>query len=245
MNIAIIFAGGAGKRMHSKDRPKQFLLIHGKPVIVHTIEVFQYHDGIDGIVVACLEDWIPYMEEMKYRYRLDKIGRIVPGGATGQLSIYNGVKAAAELYGIRDNIVLIHDGVRPLIDEKVIWENISSVKKYGSAITCASAQETFVLTDDENDISEVVDRKHSRLAKAPESFWLEELLAAEEQAIKDGHTDMIDSCTLMRAYGKKMHVVDCSYENIKITTPDDFYMFRALYDARENRQLSQQDVGRF
>lgn len=237
MNIAVIFAGGSGKRMHAKDRPKQFLLIHGKPVIVHTIEIFQYHDEIDKIIVACLEDWIPYMEEMQYRYRLDKIGRIVPGGETGQMSIYNGVKAAAELYGVKDNIVLIHDGVRPLIDGRVIRENISSVKKYGSAITCAPAQETFVLVDDDGDIGEVENRKYSRLAKAPESFWLEELLAAEEQAIKDGHTDMIDSCTLMRAYGKKMHVVDCSYENIKITTPDDFHMFRALYDARENQQL--------
>ncbi|MBD5509227.1 MAG: 2-C-methyl-D-erythritol 4-phosphate cytidylyltransferase [Lachnospiraceae bacterium] len=238
MNIAVIFAGGSGKRMHSKDKPKQFLLVHGKPIIVHTIEVFQYHKEIDGIIVVCLEDWIPYMEEMQYRYRLDKIGKIVPGGATGQMSIYNGVKAAAELYGLEDNIVLIHDGVRPLIDNRVISENISGVKEYGSAITCAPAQETCVLIDDNNDISEVENRKYSRLAKAPESFWLNELLEAEEQAIKDGYTEMIDSCTLMRAYGKKMHVVECSGENIKITTPDDFYMFRALYDARENQQLS-------
>ncbi len=209
MNIAVIFAGGSGKRMNSKDRPKQFLLIHGKPIIVHTIEVFQYHKEIDAVIVACLEDWIPYMEEMQYRYRLDKIRKIVPGGNTGQLSIYNGVKAAAELYGTDGNVVLVHDGVRPLINDRIISENIAAVKEYGSAVTCAPAQETFVLTDDENNISEVA----------------------------DGHTDMIDSCTLMRAYGKKMHVVECSSENIKITTPDDFYMFRALYDARENQQL--------
>ena len=238
MNIVVIFAGGAGRRMHSKDKPKQFLLIHGKPIIVHTIEVFQYHDEIDGIIVACLEDWIPYMEEMQHRYRLDKIGKIVPGGKTGQLSIYNGVKAAAEVYGIGDNIVLIHDGVRPLIDGQVISENISSVKKHGSAVTCAPAQETFVLVDDNDEICEVESRKHSRLAKAPESFWLRELLEAQEQAIKDGYTEMIDSCTLMREYVKNMQVVVCSYENIKITTPDDFHMFRALYDARENQQLS-------
>ena len=92
MNIAVIFAGGSGKRMHSKDRPKQFLMIHGKPIIVHTIERFQYHEEIDAVIVACLKEWIPYMEEMRYRYRLDKISKIVPGGDTGQLSIYNGVK---------------------------------------------------------------------------------------------------------------------------------------------------------
>ena len=98
MNIAVIFAGGVGKRMNSKDRPKQFLLVHGKPIIVHTIELFEYHEQIDGIIVVCVNDWIPYMEEMKYRYRLDKIGKIVPGGETGQLSIYNGLCAAEELY---------------------------------------------------------------------------------------------------------------------------------------------------
>lgn len=237
MNIAIIFAGGTGKRMHSKDRPKQFLLVHGKPIIVHTIEVFQYHEEIDGIVVACLKDWIPYMEEMKYRYRLDKIAKIVPGGVTGQMSIYNGVKAAAEFYGTEGNIVLIHDGVRPLIDGHIIHENIAGVKEYGSAITCAPAQETFVIADEHGDIAKVEERRYSRLAKAPESFWLKELLEVEEQAIQDGYTEMIDSCTLMRAYGRKMHIVDCSYENIKVTTPNDFYTFRALYDAKENQQL--------
>ena len=133
--------------------------------------------------------------------------------------------------------MLIHDGVRPLIDENVIHENILGVKQYGSAITCAPAQETFVVIDDKDDIVQVEERKYSRLAKAPESFWLSELLAVEEQAIRDGHTEMIDSCTLMRAYGRKMHIVDCSYENLKVTTPNDFYTFRALYDAKENRQL--------
>ena len=133
--------------------------------------------------------------------------------------------------------MLIHDGVRPLIDETIIHENIRGVKEYGSAVTCARTQETFVRIDDQGDITEVEERKYSRLAKAPESFWLKELLLAEERAIRDGHTDMIDSCTLMRAYGKKMHIVECSYENIKVTTPNDFYIFRALYDAKENRQL--------
>lgn len=118
MNIAVIFAGGSGTRMNTKTRPKQFLLVHGKPIIVHTIELFENHPEIDGIIVVCIEDWIPYMEEMKYRYRLDKISQIVPGGNTGQLSIYNGLCAAEKIYGLEDNIVLIHDGVRPLLRQK-------------------------------------------------------------------------------------------------------------------------------
>ena len=236
MNIAVIFAGGSGKRMHTKDKPKQFLLVHGKPIIVHTIERFQLHDEIDGIVVSCIEDWIPYVEEMKKRYFLDKIVAIVPGGATGQLSIYNGLCAVEEIYGT-NNIVLIHDGVRPLIDNRTISTNIQMVKQFGSAITCKAPKETLVLVDENEIITEVPSREDSRCAVAPQSFWLEDILAVERAAISEGQTNMIDSCTLMRNYGKKLHAVIGPDDNIKITTPDDFYFFRSLYDVRENSQL--------
>lgn len=155
MNIGVIFAGGSGTRMHTKDIPKQFLMVHGKPIIVHTIEQFEYHDEIDGIVVVCIKDWIPYMEEMKYRYRLDKIGKIVPGGATGQMSIYNGLCAAEEIYGAKNNIVLIHDGVRPLINRQIISDNIACVKKNGSAITCHVAKETVILVDEKEMVKDL------------------------------------------------------------------------------------------
>lgn len=237
MNIAVIFAGGSGTRMRAKDKPKQFLLVHGKPIIVHTIEIFEQHPQIDGIVVACIKEWIPYMEEMRYRFRLDKISKIIPGGDTGQLSIYQGLKAAEDVYGREGNIVLIHDGVRPLINHEVITANIETVQKQGSAITCSEAKETFVLVNDEEGVEKIPSREHSRIAKAPQSFYLRDILTAHEQALKDGFTNMIDSCTLMHHYGYKLSVVDGPYENIKITTPDDFYMFRALYDARENQQL--------
>lgn len=237
MNIAVIFAGGSGVRMNAKDKPKQFLMVHGKPIIVHTIELFEQHEEIDGIVVVCIEKWIPYMEEMQYRYRLDKIKKIVPGGETGQMSIYHGLVAAKEEFGEEDTIVLIHDGVRPLIDAKTISDNIATVKEKGSAITCASAKETFIVVDDEDGLAMIPSRKHSKIAKAPQSFYLKDILEMQERAIGDGYTNMIDSCTLVNHYGFKVSIVEGPFENIKITTPDDFYMFRALYDARENQQL--------
>ena len=237
MNIVVIFAGGAGKRMHTKDRPKQFLLVHGKPIIVHTIEVFQYHEKIDAIIVSCIKDWIPYMQEIAERYRLDKISRIVPGGSTGQLSIYNGLLAAEELYGVENNIVLIHDGVRPLIDEDTISRNIANVIEKGSAITCKAPKETLIIVDDDGNVDRVPSRKDSRLAVAPQSFWLKDILEADRKAIAEGDIDMIDSCTLMRKYGKSLSVIIGNTDNIKITTPEDFYTFRALYDARENQQI--------
>lgn len=237
MNIAIIFAGGVGKRMHAKDKPKQFLMVHGKPIIVHTVEVFQNHSEIDGIIVVCVKDWIDYMEEMKYRYRLDKIGAIVQGGETGQLSIYNGLEAAAQIYGVGKNIVLIHDGVRPLVSKKTISDNIISVKKYGNAVTCAPTKESVVLISEEGSIEEVVERNAARTAKAPESFYLKDILEASKESIEKGINNEIDSCTLMFHHGMKMHVVEGEYDNIKITTPEDFFTFRAIYDARENEQL--------
>ena len=153
------------------------------------------------------------------------------------MSIYNGLKAAESIYGVEDTIVLIHDGVRPLITAKVISDNIECVKKYGNAITCAPTKESVVLVNEENVILSVVEREDSRTAKAPESFYLKDILAADEDSISRGIINEIDSCTLMAHHGAKMHVVDGDYGNIKITTPEDFYTFRAIYDANENAQL--------
>lgn len=238
-NIAVIFAGGSGRRMHTKDKPKQFLLVHGKPIIVHTIEQFENHPEIDGIIVVCIEGWIDYMNDMIYRYRLDKVKKVVPGGKTGQLSIYNGLCAAEEVFGTDGTIVLIHDGVRPLIDADTISRNIASVRKFGTAITCTVAKETVILVDDTEKVDAVPDRSRSRFAKAPQSFYLKDILEAHRQCLADGNDNVIDSCTMMRMYGKPLHVVIGSSDNIKITTPDDFYVFRALYDARENQQLEE------
>lgn len=224
-------------RMHTKDKPKQFLLVHGKPIIVHTIEQFENHPEIDGIIVVCIEGWIDYMNDMIYRYRLDKVKKVVPGGKTGQLSIYNGLCAAEEVFGTDGTIVLIHDGVRPLIDEDTISRNIDAVRKFGTAITCTVAKETVILVDDTERVDAVPDRSQCRFAKAPQSFYLKDIIAAHRQCLADGNDNVIDSCTMMRMYGKPLHVVIGRNDNIKITTPDDFYIFRALYDARENQQL--------
>ena len=237
MNIAVIFAGGSGKRMHAKDRPKQFLFVHGKPIIVHTVEIFNDHPQIDAIVVVCIEDWIPYMEELKFTYRLDKIASIVPGGTTGQMSIYNGLAEVARLFGRESHTVLIHDGVRPLIDKDLITANIRCVEENGTSISCGPAKETVVLVNEGHEVDEVVNRNRSMIAKAPQGYRLNEVLDYEERAIGEGLTDMIDTCTLMRHYGHPLSIVECGADNVKITTPEDFFMFRAVADARENDQL--------
>ena len=137
-NVAVIFAGGTGQRMNTRTRPKQFLELHGKPIIIYTLEAFEDHSEIDGIIVVMLESWIPYTKELIRKYNLKKVKDVVPGGASGQDSIYNGLCAAARFYG-DDDIVLIHDGVRPLIDEETITANIRGVEKLGTAITVTAA----------------------------------------------------------------------------------------------------------
>ncbi len=120
MNFAVIFAGGTGQRMNTESLPKQFLKVHGKEIIVHTIEHFQYCEDIDGIVVVCISSFIDFMKELKEKYKLNKILKIVPGGDCGQSSIFNGLSAIKEFSHSDNDIVLIHDGVRPLIDKATI-----------------------------------------------------------------------------------------------------------------------------
>lgn len=236
MNIGVIFAGGVGRRMNTKGKPKQFLEVHGKPIIVHTIDIFQNTEAIDAVVVVCVSDWLDYMNNLVERFNLTKVKAVVAGGETGQMSIFKGLEAAEQL-AKDDAVVLIHDGVRPLINEEVINANIQSVKETGSAVTSVRAKETVVLVNDSSKISEVVDRTRSFIAKAPQSFYLSDILSVERDAISKGITDAIDSSTLMGMYNRELTIVEGPYENIKITTPDDFYMFKALYDARENEQI--------
>lgn len=237
MNIAVIFAGGVGSRMHSKDKPKQFLEMYNKPIIIYTLEIFDNCSEVDGIVIACIKDWIPYLEQLIDRFRIKKVKKIVEGGETGQLSIYNGLCAAEEISQGEKSIVLIHDGVRPLINEKVILDNIAGVKEKGSAITSGIVKETIMVVREDNSIDYIPERKWSRVAKAPQSFWLNEILGVHKTALDEHRIDYIDSCTMMQHYGKKLFMVDGPYENIKITTPDDFYTMRAILEAKENAQI--------
>lgn len=224
--------------MNSKDIPKQFLEVYKKPIIIYTLEVFDSHPEIDAIVIACKEEWIPYLEKLIYKFRIEKVKKVVPGGETGQMSIYQGLVAAKEVScGKRRVIVLIHDGVRPLIDSQVISDNIVSVKKNGSAITTAVVHETILVVKDDESINYVPDRAHSRAAKAPQSFWLDDILDVHQRAQNDGVYDYIDSCTMMKRYGYQLYLVDGPLENIKITTPDDFFTMKAILDARENAQV--------
>ena len=196
MNIAVIFAGGSGKRMHTKSRPKQFLEYQGKPIIIYTLELFDNHPMMDGIIVACVEEWIPFLEKMLKKFEINKVKKIVSGGETGQDSIFNGLVAAEGIADGKNDIVLIHDGVRPLITDQTITDNIEMVRNEGSCITCIPATETFIVSQPDGSL-EIPTRADSLIARAPQSFYLKDIMTAHRQARAEGRHDFIDSCSMM------------------------------------------------
>ena len=235
-NIAIIFAGGVGQRLNGGDSiPKQFLKVNNKPIIVHTIELFQRNENIDKIYISIVESHYEYMKELVKYYYLSKVAGITTGGETGQDSIYKALKMAAE-ENDNDSIVLIHDGVRPNITQEVINKNIENTILKGSAITCTPCYETVLLSDDGNTPTKVPYRRETFSAQAPQTFKLGELLNAHEIERKTNpeYKDIIDSCTLLTKQGKQTSMIRGNFGNIKITTIEDLYILRALIRFKED-----------
>lgn len=233
--VALVFAGGVGSRMNNKSRPKQFLEIHGKPIIVHTIEQFEKHPEIDAVCVVIVESWLDFMRELAEKFRLTKVRWIVAGGDSALASQYNGLCAiAAAPDKTEEDIVLIHDGVRPLINDTLISDCIASVKQYGSGVTVAPAIETIAQVNENGQIIKTIPRQDCHLARAPQCFYLKDILAMHERAKLDGAGSFIDSTSMFLHYGKPVHIVEGPAENIKVTTPSDFYTAKALLDARED-----------
>ena len=237
MNIAIVFASGSGVRMGA-GIPKQFLEIEGKPILIHTLKLFQLHRRIDKIYLSVLEDYIPYAESLVDEFRITKVAAIMAGGQTAQDSIYIALKKAAQ-ENPEDSIVLIHDGVRPYVSYEVITNNIRSVKEYGNAITCTPCYETVLLSEDGHRVDQVPSRNETFAAQAPQSFFLKDILRYHEiiRATENGYDGVVDSCTLIRSLGVSAHMVPGNRGNIKVTTPEDVYMLRALLQYKDNEQI--------
>ena len=240
MNTAVIFAGGVGKRMRNNGAPKQFLDLHGSPIIAHTLRFFQDSPLIDHIIIVMLEEYIPFTQKIVDSNQFSKVAKIVPGGDSGQASIFNGLNAAKELFGLDNHIVLIHDGVRPFIEKDLIERCIKSVEQYGSAISSVPATETIVGVEN-GDITRVTDRTNTYLARAPQCFYLSDIYSWHQTAKEEGNNSVIDSCSMMLKYSdKKPHIVETCPENLKVTTPLDYYIMKAIIEAEDS--LSAPDV---
>lgn len=237
-NIAIIFAGGVGSRLNGADTtPKQFLKVFGKPIIVHTIELFQQNENIDKIYISIVESHLDYMKELVEYYHLSKVSGITIGGSTGQDSIYKALKLA-EKDNDSNSIVLIHDGVRPNITQEVINKNIENTKRLGSAITCTPCYETILISQSGETPTSVPYRKETFAAQAPQSFRLGNVIEAHEieRQKNPEYKDIIDTCTLFKKQGKSPYMIRGNFGNVKITTIEDLYILRALIRYKEDME---------
>lgn len=235
MNIAIIFAGGRGERLNNSfELPKQFLKIEGKEILIHTLLKFEKHSEIDKIYLSVLKEYMAFTRGLIERYGIEKVCKIVEGGSTAQESIYNAIKTASE-ENKSDSIVLIHDGVRPIITNKVISDNILGVKKYGTAVTVVPCYETIIESRDGLSTNHVPIRKETFKAQAPQSFRLGEIWEAHELIRKNDnpYQDIVDSCTLYNKLGKATHLVTGNFGNIKVTTPEDVYILRGILEYQK------------
>ena len=221
-------------RMTNNSVPKQFVEICGKPVIIHTLEAFSKHPQVDAIIVACLEGWLPFLQESIMRFGISKVVSIVPGGDTGQHSAYHALCAAKEYAGGEEALVLVHDAVRPLIDAKTITSNITMAETHGNCVTCAHIVETPIVRQSDGTMS-LPPRGDVIVARAPQTFRLSELLGAHERALADGRHDFLDACTMMACYGYDVTTLIDDDDNIKITTHTDLLFAEALLRFRREQ----------
>lgn len=235
MNIALLIAGGSGNRMH-QDIPKQFLTVNEKPVIIYTLEVFQRHPAVDEIDVVCIEGWEQVLWAYVKQFNLTKVTSIVRGGNCGQNSIYRGLKEIEKTHK-PDDIVLIHDAIRPMVSEEIISDCINKTLEFGSAIATIPCAEAMLISENQENSSQIFDRNHLKRTQTPQGFRVGKLLKIHEKAIAMGITDSTASCTLMIEMGEEVHFSKGSEKNLKLTTVEDIDIFKALLLAKRAEWL--------
>lgn len=229
-NIALIIAGGVGARMH-QDIPKQFLNVNNIPVIIYTLSAFQKHPNIDAIEVVCLEGWHDILRAYARQFDITKLEKIVKGGPTGLDSIRNGLLDLHERYHDDDDVVLIHDAIRPMVSQEIISDNIRVCRAYGNAITVVPCMSAMLKTVDGLDSTEEIPRDNLKTTQTPQGFFINDIYEAHQEAIRKGITNTVASCTLYTTLGRKVYLSAGSEKNIKITTSEDIEIFSALLNA--------------
>ncbi|MBQ6361555.1 MAG: 2-C-methyl-D-erythritol 4-phosphate cytidylyltransferase [Lachnospiraceae bacterium] len=237
MNIAIIIAGGSGTRM-GQDIPKQFINVYDKPVLIYTLEGFQKHPQIDAIEVVCLDGWHDILKAYAKQFNIDKLKWVVSGGNSGQESIRNGV------YNLEgkcadDDIIIIHDGIRPLVDETVLSDVIIKCEKYGNAVTSMPYNEQIFVVDDEISTVKYIPRETLRRVATPQAYRFGKLLEKYHEAFEKeiGIYGSSYTNTMMVELGERLYFAAGSDKNIKLTTPDDLEMFKAYLKSDKDNWL--------
>ena len=238
MVIALLTAGGTGNRM-GQDIPKQFMTIDNKPVIIYTMEAFQKHPEIDGICVICLKGWEVVLQSYANQYNISKLRWIFEGGNSNQESIFNGLVGLKRAGCSDDDVILVQDGVRPLVSERIISENISTCKKFGYAVTGLTCKEAIM--EQVDDTVRKIDIPRERLVRTqtPHTYRLGTLIEGHQIAKEKGVENTVASCTLFSAIGvSDQHLVRGSEQNgLKLTSPEDVELFKALLHSTKETWL--------
>lgn len=234
-NIALLIAGGSGNRMH-QDIPKQFLTVNERPVIIYTLEAFERHPEIDAIAVVCIKGWDLVLQAYAKQFNITKLKYVVKGGDNGQASIRNGVYELEKHFS-RDDIVLIHDAIRPMVSAEIISDCIRVVTQYGNAITVIPCAEAMMQTVDGLISTGSYPRDRLKRTQTPQGFRLGQICDLHKRALEKGITNSVASCTLMIEMGEQVYFSVGSEKNIKLTTVDDIDIFKALLLAKRSTWL--------
>ena len=232
-NIVLIIAGGVGARM-GQDIPKQFINVYDKPVIVYTLEAFQKHPSIDAIEVVCLDGWHDVLWAYAKQFGIAKLENIVSGGKNGQDSIRNGLYDIASRHNGSDDIVLVHDAIRPMVSNDIISDNIRVCRQNGNAITVVPCTAAMLKTFDSLSTEEQVPRDNLKITQTPQAFFLQDIIAAHKEALEKGITNSVASCTMYIELGRKLYMSAGSEKNLKLTTAEDIEIFKALLNAKKD-----------
>jgi 2-C-methyl-D-erythritol 4-phosphate cytidylyltransferase len=235
MNVALVIAAGKGTRTH-QDIPKQFINVYDKPIVIYTLEAFERHPDIDAIEVVCLDGWQEILTAYAKQFGITKLKWVVTGGNTGQESIRNGV------FNLKDkckenDIIIIHDGIRPLVEDSVISDVIVKAKKYGNAVTSLPYNEQIFIIKDEISTKEYIPRETLRRVQTPQGYRFEKLLWAYEEAFSKeiGIYGSSYTNTMMVDLGETLYFAAGSDKNLKITTYDDIEIFKGYIHTKINR----------
>jgi len=235
MNIALILAGGNGSRTE-QSIPKQFISIYEKPIIIYTLEAFQTHSEVDGIIVSCIDGWHDVLKGYAAAAGITKLRWVVGGGENGQSSARNALLTLEDVCKEED-IVIIHDAVRPMISQEIITDCIEKAKQYGSGLSAIRCQETIMRTEDGEAGHIGIDRNDIMRVQTPQAYRYGRVLWAHKEALKRGITNAVYTNTLMMELGEELHFSYGSNKNIKITTLEDIDIFKALYATKRDAWL--------
>ncbi|MCQ2462585.1 MAG: 2-C-methyl-D-erythritol 4-phosphate cytidylyltransferase [Clostridia bacterium] len=232
MVYAVIAAGGVGTRMGSSEKPKQYLKINDKPIIVHTVEKFFVNDSFKRIIVLCPDQWINYTRDIfaKYLPQSERVN-VIKGGDTRNETIMRAIDFIEENDGLDDGTVIVtHDAVRPFVTARIIDENIEAAIKYGATDTVVPATDTIVESADKKTISNIPDRSKLYQGQTPQSFKAKLLKQLYYSLTEDEKNILTDACKIFSMKGHEVYLVDGEVHNIKITYPYDLRVAKALLD---------------